>query len=55
MPYIGRVLGVPDAYFSLSYGANGVIFALLAAEVIRDLFLGRKNDGEKVFAFDRLS
>ena len=53
MPYIGTMDGIADVYFSLSYGANGVIFALLAAEIIRDLFLGLSNDGTSVFGFDR--
>ncbi len=55
MPYIGTIPDVSDAYFSLSYGANGVIFALLAAEMMRDLFLGHRHEGAQVFGFDRLS
>ena len=53
LPYVGEMAEYPNALFSLSYGANGVIFALLAAEIIRDAITGRKNPDAHIFRFGR--
>ena len=42
LPYIGSHRRFPHAYFALGYGGNGITFSLIAAEIIRDGFLGRK-------------
>lgn len=54
LPVIGAVEEVPNAYFSLCYGANGTNFALLGAEIIRDAYLGKPNGDAELFGFDRL-
>ncbi len=54
MPFIGEYHKKPNSYFSLGYGGNGIIFSLLAAEIICDLITGRKNDDAHIFSFDRL-
>jgi glycine/D-amino acid oxidase-like deaminating enzyme len=53
LPYIGRHAAFPHAYFALGYGGNGVTFSLIAANLIRDLWLGRKNPDAEIYRFDR--
>jgi glycine/D-amino acid oxidase-like deaminating enzyme len=52
LAYIGETKHFPNAYFALSYGANGTTYALVAAEIIRDLYLGRPNKDAAIFSFD---
>ncbi len=54
MPFIGEYHKKPNSYFSLGYGGNGIIFSLLAAEIICDLITGKKNEDAHIFSFDRL-
>jgi glycine/D-amino acid oxidase-like deaminating enzyme len=37
----------------LGYGGNGITFSLIAAEIIRDYFLGRTNRDAHLFRFGR--
>ena len=53
LPYIGENPGLRHAYFALGYGGNGITYSLIAAEIIRDLFLGRRNADAEVFKFGR--
>jgi glycine/D-amino acid oxidase-like deaminating enzyme len=53
LAYIGEHSDWPNAYFALGYGGNGITFSLLAAEIIRDAILGRRNDDADLFRFDR--
>jgi glycine/D-amino acid oxidase-like deaminating enzyme len=53
LPYIGCLPQFPHCYFALGYGGNGITFSLLAAEIIRDLFLGKTSARGKLFGFDR--
>jgi glycine/D-amino acid oxidase-like deaminating enzyme len=53
LPYIGEVEEFPNAYFALCYGADGTNFALMAAEIIRDLYLQKPNPDAELFRFDR--
>jgi glycine/D-amino acid oxidase-like deaminating enzyme len=53
LPYIGEVGEFPNTYFALSYGANGTNFALMAAEIIREMYLGRSHPDGQLFSFDR--
>jgi glycine/D-amino acid oxidase-like deaminating enzyme len=53
LPYVGEVREFSDAYFALCYGANGTNFALMGAEIIRDLYLGKSNPKENIFRFSR--
>ncbi len=51
--YIGPHPSFPHAYFALGFGGNGITFSQIAARILPDLFLGRKNPDEKVFRFER--
>jgi glycine/D-amino acid oxidase-like deaminating enzyme len=53
LAYIGEHPDWPHAYFALGYGGNGITFSLLAAEIIRDALLGRRNENADLFRFDR--
>lgn len=53
LPSIGRVASRPGCLFAMGYGGNGITWAMLAAEIIRDDILGRKHPDAPLFAFDR--
>jgi glycine/D-amino acid oxidase-like deaminating enzyme len=53
LPYIGTADQFPRGYFALGYGGNGITFGLIAAQIIRDLFTGRRNDDAELFRFGR--
>ncbi len=53
LPYIGTAPGLDGAYVALGYGGNGVTFSVVAAEILRDLVLGRKNADAAIFRLDR--
>ena len=53
LAYIGSNRGLPHAYFALGYGGNGITYSLVAAEIIRDDFLGRRNRDARIFRFER--
>jgi glycine/D-amino acid oxidase-like deaminating enzyme len=54
LPFIGKVNQRPSTYFALGFGGNGITFSLIAAEIIRDVLTGKKNEDASVFSFNRL-
>lgn len=53
LPYIGTVDERPHTYFVMGFGGNGIVFSMLAAEIVRDLLAGKKNQAAKLFGFER--
>ncbi len=53
LPYIGSVPQFPHGYFALGYGGNGITFSWIAANLLLDRFLGRRNPDGEIFRFDR--
>jgi len=53
LPYIGSIKQLPHTYFALGFGGNGITFSQIAAEIIRDFAIGKKNADAKIFTFDR--
>jgi glycine/D-amino acid oxidase-like deaminating enzyme len=53
LPYIGTVPQFPHGYFALGYGGNGITFGFIAAQLLLDLFLQRRNPDLQIFRFDR--
>ena len=53
LPYIGSIPERPNTYFALGYGGNGITFSLIAANIIRDSMLGKSNEDERIFSFNR--
>jgi len=53
LPYIGAAPEFPNGYVALGYGANGITFAHVAANLLLDLFLGRGNPDAELFRVGR--
>ncbi len=53
LPYIGNYFKTPRTFYALGFGGNGITFSLVAAEMITDLLLGRKNRDADIFSFAR--
>jgi glycine/D-amino acid oxidase-like deaminating enzyme len=53
LPYIGNYSKTPNTYYALGFGGNGITFSLVAAEIITDLLLGKKNKDAGIFSFNR--
>lgn len=53
LPYIGSIAQRPNTSFALGLGGNGITFSIIAAQIIRDKLLGKKNAWEKLFRFGR--
>ncbi len=53
LPYIGLYPGQKNMYFALGYGGNGITFSMIAAQVIRNKLMGKKDNREAVFGFER--
>jgi glycine/D-amino acid oxidase-like deaminating enzyme len=53
LPYIGCPAGMSDVWFALGYGGNGITFAALAADIIRDALCGEGHEDADLFTFDR--
>ncbi len=53
LPWIGPVRARPGCLFAMGYGGNGITWAMLAAEIIRDHCLGRTHADAELFGFDR--
>lgn len=53
LAYIGEHPDFPKAFFALGYGGNGIVYSVLAAEMIRDKVLRGHHPDWDVFRFDR--
>jgi glycine/D-amino acid oxidase-like deaminating enzyme len=53
LPYIGEYDKLPNSYFALGFGGNGITFSLIAAEIITDLITGKENKDAALFSFNR--
>jgi glycine/D-amino acid oxidase-like deaminating enzyme len=53
LAYIGETTEFPDGYFALGYGGNGITYSIIAAEIIRDIYMGVPNRDAEIFRFDR--
>ncbi len=53
LPYIGTYPKTPHTYYALGFGGNGITFSVIAAEILCDLILGKKNDNQSLFSFSR--
>jgi glycine/D-amino acid oxidase-like deaminating enzyme len=53
LPYIGTYSKTPHTYYALGFGGNGITFSVIAAEIIRDLLKGKKNEDAMLYSFDR--
>ncbi len=53
LPYIDSLPRNPNTHFALGFGGNGITFSVIAAQVIKDKILGKKNTDAGIFSFNR--
>jgi glycine/D-amino acid oxidase-like deaminating enzyme len=53
LPYIGQQPERSRVFYALGFGGNGITFSVIAAEIITDLLLGKKNKDAEIFSFKR--
>jgi glycine/D-amino acid oxidase-like deaminating enzyme len=53
LPYIGSYKKLPNGFFALGFGGNGITFSQIAGEIIVDLIKGKKNRDVELFSFNR--
>ncbi|QES88115.1 NAD(P)/FAD-dependent oxidoreductase [Rhizosphaericola mali] len=53
LPYIGTWPRKKRMFFALGYGGNGITFSMIAAQVIRNILQGKKDERADVFSFER--
>lgn len=53
LPYIGTTADMPNIFFALGYGGNGITFSLIAAEIIKEALLGHTPITGELFSFTR--
>lgn len=53
LPYIGRIKHQPNTFYTLGYGGNGIIFSIIAGQIIADLIQGKQNEHARLFSFER--
>lgn len=53
LPYIGSIPELPNTYFALGYGGNGITFSLIAAQLIAASIKGEKSPCFKLFSLSR--
>ncbi|HEX6846727.1 MAG TPA: FAD-dependent oxidoreductase, partial [Chitinophagaceae bacterium] len=53
LPYIGSYKRLPNSFFALGFGGNGITFSQVAGEIIASLIKGKKNKDVEIFSFER--
>jgi glycine/D-amino acid oxidase-like deaminating enzyme len=53
LPFIGSIAQMPNTYFALGFGGNGITFSQVAAEILRDLLSGKQHEYAAIFRFNR--
>jgi glycine/D-amino acid oxidase-like deaminating enzyme len=53
LPYIGEICGNPNVYYDICCGSNGIIYGMLGANIIRDLYLGHEPQDLDLFCISR--
>jgi len=53
LPFIGPYKKLPNSFFALGFGGNGITFSQVAGEIIASLIKGKKNKDIELFSFER--
>jgi glycine/D-amino acid oxidase-like deaminating enzyme len=53
LPYIGAYKKLPNSFFALGFGGNGITFSQVAGEIIASLLKNKKNRDANIFSFER--
>ena len=54
LPYIGAYKRLPNSFFALGFGGNGITFSQVAGEILASLIKGKKNKDAEIFSFERI-
>jgi len=54
LPFIGEYPPLPNSFFALGFGGNGITFSAIAAQIITDLINGKENRDVEIFSFERI-
>jgi glycine/D-amino acid oxidase-like deaminating enzyme len=55
LPFIGSYSKLPNSYFALGFGGNGITFSVIAAKMICSLIKGYpKNAMDNIYSFERI-
>lgn len=53
LPYIGSIPQLPNTWFALGFGGNGITFSQIAARMITAALRGRPDPDQEIFSFNR--
>lgn len=53
LPYIGEYKQLPNCYFALDVGGNGILYATIAGKLLKDLYFKCDVPELEIFRFDR--
>ena len=53
LPYIGAYKNLPNSFFALGFGGNGITFSQVAGEIIASIIKGKRNKDVELFSFER--
>lgn len=53
LPYIGAIPQQPSTWYSLGFGGNGIVFSVIAAQILREALHGREHPDAVLFSFNR--
>ncbi len=53
LPYFGEYKNMPNCYFCLGYGSNGILYAILGGQIITQLYHGNYPKEMSLYKFDR--
>ncbi|MEX1020110.1 MAG: FAD-dependent oxidoreductase [Litorilinea sp.] len=53
LAYIGETEEVPNAYWAMGYGGNGITWSMIASRILADLYQGVPNADAHLFRLDR--
>lgn len=53
LPHIGEKKNMPNCYFLMSYGSNGILYSNIGARLLADLFRGKRKKELDIFRYDR--
>jgi len=53
LPFIGPYKKLPNSFFALGFGGNGITFSLIAARLLTAMLKGKENKDAAVFSFER--
>ena len=53
LPYNGPYKKLPNSFFALEFGGNGITFSQVAGEINASIIIGKKNKEVDLFSFER--